>query len=79
MVRVVAAGAACKVCMGTRVARCAIDAMPAGDDVGYMAIPSDDRTDKVAGREYTCDPNSAHNTLDNVVCPRAFISHGGDP
>ena len=47
------AGAGCVVCMGTRVARCAIDAMPAGEDVGYMANTLDNRADKIAGREYT--------------------------
>lgn len=53
MVRGVAAGAACKVCMGTRVARCAIDARPAGEDVGYIGNTLDNGTDKIAGREYT--------------------------
>ena len=37
------AGAACK---------CASDAMPAGEDVGYMANTLDNRADKIAGREY---------------------------
>ena len=41
------------VCMGTRVARCASDARPAGEDVGYMANTLDNRADKIAGREYT--------------------------
>ena len=53
MVCGVVAGATCIVCMGRRVARCASDAMPAGEDVGYMANTLDNRADKIAGREYT--------------------------
>ena len=53
MVCGVATGAAYKVCMGTRVARCAIDARPAGEDVGYMGTSLDSGADKIAGREYT--------------------------
>ena len=53
MVCCVVVGVVCKVCMGMRVARCAIDAMPAGEDVGYMANTLDNRADKIAGREYT--------------------------
>lgn len=47
------AGATCTVCIGTRVARCAIDARPAGEDVGYIGTTLDNGTDKIAGREYT--------------------------
>lgn len=61
------AGAACKVCIGTRVARCASDARPAGEDVGYTANTLDNRADKIAGREYTCDPNDTHNVPNKVV------------
>jgi hypothetical protein len=61
------AGAGCVVCMGTRVARCAIDAMPAGEDVGYMGRSLDSGADKIAGREYTCDPNDTHNVPNKVV------------
>lgn len=67
MVCRVATGATCTVCIGTRVARCASDARPAGEDVGYMANTLDNRADKIAGREYTCDPNDTHNTLNKVI------------
>ena len=36
-----------------RVARCASDARPAGEDVGYMGTSLDGGADKIAGREYT--------------------------
>ena len=53
MVCGVVVGAICTVCIGMCVVRCAIDARPAGEDVGYIGTTLDNGTDKIAGREYT--------------------------